>query len=577
MAMTNQGEDSQIPRSPGKTVSHEVTDGIQQAGARAMLRAVGMTDEDFPKPQIGIASSWNEVTPCNLSLDRLARSAKDGVRSSGGFPMMFNTITVSDAISMGTEGMRASLVSREIIADSVECVMFAERLDGMVTFAGCDKSLPGMLMASARLNLPAVFVYGGSIMPGRLNGADITVQDVFEGIGACSAGLMTLDELGRLERAACPGEGSCAGMYTANTMACVAEALGMSLLGSAGPPAPDDRRLDIARRAGVAAMHLVEEGIRPRQILTREAFENAIAVVMALGGSTNAVLHLLAIAYEAEVDLALSDFDAIARRVPHLSDLRPAGRFVMTDLDRAGGLPVIMRELLDAGHLHGDVMTVSGKSLATTLDELEVGAPDGEIVRAIANPIHTDGGVAVLYGSLAPEGAVIKVAGVPSRHFEGVARVFDDEPAAMAYVMSGDLQPSDVIIVRYEGPVGGPGMQEMLAVTAAVKGTGHGKDVALVTDGRFSGATSGWSIGHVAPEAALGGPIALVADGDRIVIDLDSRCIDLLVDAAELATRRAGWKRKAPRYANGFLAKYASLVQSASVGAITRPIDVNDD
>ena len=555
----------------GKLVSHEVTHGIERAGSRSMLRAVGMGDDDWDKPQIGVASSWNEVTPCNLSLDRLAKAAKEGVSAAGGFPMMFNTITVSDAISMGTEGMRASLVSREIIADSVECVMFAERLDGMVTFAGCDKSLPGMLMAAARINLPTVFVYGGTILPGRIDGRDITIQDVYEGIGACTAGRMTEAELDLLERKACPSEGACAGMYTANTMACVAEALGMSLPGSAGAPAPDTRRLQYSRDAGAAVVELCRANIRPRQILTREAFENAIAVVMALGGSTNAVLHLLAIAYEAQVELSLDDFDRISRQVPHVGDLRPAGRFVMADLDRVGGLPVLMRELLEGGHLHGDVLTVTGRTVAQNLEDVTVPKPDAEVVRTLDKPLHDDGGIAILYGTLAPGGAVVKVAGVPTDRFEGTARVFDDEHSAMEFVTENRLQAGDVIIVRYEGPKGGPGMQEMLAVTAAVKGSGHGADVALVTDGRFSGATSGMSIGHVVPEAALGGPIALVADGDRIVIDVGARKLDVLVDEAELSRRRAAWKPMDPRYRSGFLAKYASLVASASLGAVTGP------
>ena len=554
-----------------KLVSHEVTDGIERAGSRSMLRAVGMGDEDWAKPQVGIASSWNEVTPCNLSLDRLARAAKQGVSAAGGFPMMFNTITVSDAISMGTEGMRASLVSRELIADSVECVMFAERLDGMVTLAGCDKSLPGMLMAAARIDLPTVFVYGGTIRPGRLDGNDITIQDVYEGIGACAAGRMTEAELGILERAACPGEGACAGMYTANTMACVAEALGMSLPGSSSAPAPDVRRETFAQEAGAAVVGLLGAGIRPRQILTRDAFENAIAVVMALGGSTNAVLHLLAIAYEAKVDLGLDDFDRISRQVPHVGDLRPAGRFVMADLDGAGGLPVLMRELLEGGHLHGDALTVTGRSIAENLESATIPRPDRRVLRELDAPLHVDGGIAILYGSLAPGGAVVKVAGVAASRFEGPARVFDDESLAMEFVLSGALAAGDVIIVRYEGPRGGPGMQEMLAITAAVKGTGHGADVALVTDGRFSGATSGMSIGHVVPEAALGGPIALVVDGDPIVIDLAARRLDLAVDEEVLAARRAAWKPHEPRYKGGFLAKYASLVGPASLGAITEP------
>lgn len=537
-----------------------------------MLRAIGMGDDDWVKPQVGIASSWNEVTPCNLPLDRLAKAAKEGTREAGGFPIEFTTIAVSDGISMGTEGMRASLVSREIIADSVECVMHGERLDGMVTFAGCDKSLPGMLMAAARLDLPSVFLYGGSILPGRRGERDITIQDVFEAVGACSAGLIDEAELDGIERAACPGEGSCAGMYTANTMASAAEALGMSLPGSATPAAPDPRRTDFAYRSGEAVVQLLREGIRPRQIMTPEAFENAIAVVMALGGSTNAVLHLLAIAHEARVDLSLDDFDRIGRRVPHLADTRPAGAYVMLDLDRVGGVPMVMRELLDAGLIHGDCLTVTGKTVEENLAEFDLsGGPDGSVLHPLSDPIHADGGIGILYGSLAPEGAVVKIAGMSGMVFEGTARVFDDESDAMAYVTAGRLQPRDVVVIRYEGPKGGPGMREMLAVTAAVKGTGHSEDVALVTDGRFSGATYGFSVAHVAPEATDGGPIAFVADGDKVLIDVPNRRLDLLVEESELAKRRDGWKPNEPRYTTGFLAKYARLVHSASTGAITNP------
>jgi dihydroxy-acid dehydratase len=555
-----------------KPRSHEVTDGRDRAGARAMLRAVGMGDNDWSKPQIGIASSWNEVTPCNLPLDRLAKAAKEGVRGSGGYPLEFTTIAVSDGISMGSEGMRASLPSRELIADSVECMMHGERLDGMVTLAGCDKSLPGMLMAAARLNLPAVFLYGGTILPGRYREHDITIQDVFEAIGACAAGLITDDELGGIERAACPGEGACAGMFTANTMASAAEALGMSLPGSSSPAAPDPRRDAFAHRSGQAVLQLLDAGIRPRQIMTREAFENAIAVVMAIGGSTNAVLHLLAIAHEARVELSIDDFDRISRRVPHFADTKPGGRFVMLDLDRVGGVPVVMRELLEAGLLHGDALTVTGATLAENLAALDPPPPDGTVIRPIDQPLHHDGGIGILYGSLAPDGAVVKIAGLPvERPFEGPARVFDDERDCMEFVTAGKLQPGDVLVIRYEGPQGGPGMREMLQVTAAVKGTGHGGDVALITDGRFSGATHGFSVAHIAPEAAVGGPIAFVADGDRIVIDVPGRRLELLVDETELAKRRAGWKPMEPRYTTGFLAKYARTVQSAARGAITNP------
>jgi dihydroxy-acid dehydratase len=555
---------------PGvKPRSHEVTEGMERAPSRAMLRAVGMGEGDWARAQVGIASSWNEVTPCNLPLGRLAKVAKEGVRAAGGFPLEFTTIAVSDGISMGTEGMRASLPSRELIADSVECVMHGERLDGMVTLAGCDKSLPGMLMAAARLNLPSVFLYGGTIMPGRYGDRDLTIQDVFEAVGACAAGIIDRDELTNIERAACPGEGSCAGMYTANTMACIAEAIGMSLPGSSTAPAPDARRDGYAYASGETVIRLLELGLRPRQIMTREAFENAIAVSMAVGGSTNAVLHLLAIAHEARVDLTLDDFDRIGRRVPHIADTRPAGKYVMVDLDRIGGVPVVMRELLEGGLLHGDCLTVTGKTLAENLVDVDPPTPDCEVVHPLSQPIHADGGTGILYGSLAPEGAVVKIAGMSGMRFEGTARVFDDESDAMAFVTGNRLQPGDVIVIRYEGPKGGPGMREMLAVTAAVKGTGHSADVALVTDGRFSGATYGFSVAHVAPEAPLGGPIAFVEDGDTIVIDVPGRKLDVLVDEATMARRREGWKPKEPRYTSGFLGKYAQLVQSASRGAIT--------
>ena len=554
---------------PNRPRSTDVTEGYERAPARAMLRAVGMTEEDFGKPQVGVASSWNEVTPCNLPLQRLARIAKEGVREAGGFPIEFNTIAVSDGISMGHEGMRASLVSREVIADSVETVMHAERLDAMVTFAGCDKSLPGMVMAAARIDLPAVFLYGGTIMPGRLDGRDIDIKDVFEAVGARAAGTIDDEQLHAVEANACPGEGSCGGMYTANTMASAIEALGMSLPGSASPPAIDARREDLARRSGEAVLPLLEADLRPRRIITKASLENAIAVVMAVGGSTNAVLHLLAIAAEARVDLDLADFDRIGRRVPHLVDSRPHGRFLMSDIDAVGGVPVVMKMLLDAGVLHGDCLTVTGKTVAENLAALDPRNPDGDVIRSFDNPIHADGGIAVLRGSMAPTGAIVKVAGLDAERFEGTARVFDGEQAAMEYVLANRLVAGDVIVIRYEGPKGGPGMREMLAVTAAVKGVGHGGDVALVTDGRFSGATHGLCVGHVTPEALDGGPIALVADGDRIVLDVPSRRIDLEVDEAELARRAAGLKHPEPRYTTGVLAKYAKLVSGAETGAVT--------
>jgi dihydroxy-acid dehydratase len=551
-----------------KPRSKDVTEGFERAPARSMLRAVGMKDEDFKKPQIGIASSWNEITPCNMSLRRLAEKAKAGVFAAGGFPMTFNTISVSDGISMGHEGMRASLVSREIIADSVECVMHAERLDGSVTLAGCDKSLPGMLMAAARLDLANVFVYNGSILPGNLNGKDLTIQDVFEGVGACALGKITESELGEIERAACPGEGACGGMFTANTMSSVAEALGMALPGSASAPAVDSRRDADAYAAGEAVVNLIRLGITARDIMTKKAFENAITIVMALGGSTNAILHLLAIAHEANVDLTIDDYNRIGDKTPHLADVKPFGRYVMNDLDKIGGVPVVMKALLDAGLIHGDEITVTGKTVAENLQSINPPDPDGKIIHAVNNPIHKTGGLVILKGSLAPEGAVIKAASIESPIFEGTAKVFDDEKFAMDAVTHGKIVKGDVVVIRFEGPKGGPGMREMLAVTAAIKGAGLGKDVMLITDGRFSGATAGFCIGHVAPEATDGGPIALAQTGDKIRLDLAARRLDLLVDEAELAKRRATWKPAQPRYTTGILGKYAKLVGSSAKGAV---------
>ncbi len=552
-----------------KLRSRDVTDGMERAPARAMLRAVGMGDDDWEKPQIAVASSWNEVTPCNLPLSRLARSAKEGVRRAGGFPIEFTTIAVSDGISMGHEGMRASLVSREVIADSVELVVHAERLDAMVLLAGCDKSLPGMLMAAARLDLPAVFVYGGTILPGYLaDGTAVTIQDVFEGVGACALGRITRERLDEIERNACPGEGSCGGMFTANTMAAAAEALGMALPSSASAPAVDTRRAMLAEDSGEAVVRLLDLRLTARRILTREAFDNAIAVVMALGGSTNAVLHLLAIAHEARVDLTLDDFDRIGRSVPHLADVKPFGRYVMSDVDRVGGVPVVLRHLLDAGLLHGDALTVTGRTVAENLADLAPATPDGDVVHPLTAPIHPTGGLSILRGTLAPDGAVVKTAGMDALVFEGPARVFDGEAAAMDAVTSGAINPGEVVVIRWEGPRGGPGMREMLAVTAAVKGAGLGSDVALLTDGRFSGATFGLCVGHVAPEAADGGPIALVADGDLVTLDVPNRRLDLHVDAGELDRRRSAWRPLPPRYERGALAKYARLVSSASRGAV---------
>ncbi|MHB1508852.1 MAG: dihydroxy-acid dehydratase [Acidimicrobiales bacterium] len=557
--------------TPVKIHSQDVTEGPRRAPARAMLRAVGLKDDDFAKPQIGVASTWNEVTPCNMPLARLAQRAKAGVREAGGYPFEFVAIAVSDGISMGHEGMRASLVSREVITDSVEVVMHAERFDGFVGMAGCDKSLPAMMMAAARLDLPMVFVYAGSILPGHLDGRALDIVSVFEAVGAYAAGQCSALELDAIERHACPGEGACAGMFTANTMASISEAIGLALPGSASIPAVDPRRDDVAAESGRAVMRLLERGICARQILTKEAFENAIAVAMALGGSTNAVLHLLAIANEARVELSIDDFSRIGKRVPHLADMKPHGRFHMVDLDAVGGVPMVMKTLLDAGLLNGDCLTVTGHSVAENLEALSPPAPDGTVTRPIADPIHADGGLAILRGSLAPEGAVVKVAGLDAPSFEGTARVFDGEDAAMDAILAGSITPGTVVVIRYEGPKGGPGMREMLAVTGAMKGAGRGADCALVTDGRFSGGTHGFCVGHVAPEATVGGPIALVADGDRIVLDTRTGRLDVLVEAAELERRRANWKPLAPRYTTGALAKYARLVTGAERGAVTEP------
>ncbi|WP_112239761.1 dihydroxy-acid dehydratase [Kribbella monticola] len=565
---TNTGTDAAKNTPDIKPRSRTVTDGLEATASRGMLRAVGMGDDDWVKPQIGVASSWNEITPCNLSLDRLAKAVKDGVHAANGYPLEFGTISVSDGISMGHVGMHYSLVSREIIADSVETVMEAERLDGSVLLAGCDKSLPGMLMAAARLDLASVFLYAGSIMPGRLGDKDVTIIDAFEAVGACARGLITREQVDAVERAICPGEGACGGMYTANTMASAAEALGMSLPGSAAPPAVDRRRDGFARKSGEAVVNLLAKGITARQILTREAFENAIAVVMALGGSTNAVLHLLAIAREAEVDLTLDDFNRIGDKVPHLGDLKPFGRYVMTDVDRVGGIPVIMRALLDAGLLHGDCLTVTGKTMAENLADIAPPDVDGTIIRALDKPIHGTGGITILNGTLAPEGAVVKSAGFDSDVFEGTARVFDGERGAMDAVEDGSMKAGDVVVIRYEGPKGGPGMREMLAVTGAIKGAGLGKDVLLLTDGRFSGGTTGLCVGHVAPEAVDGGPIAFVRDGDRITLDVKNRTLELHVEPEELERRREGWTPKTPAITKGVLGKYTRLVRSASEGAV---------
>ena len=554
--------------NPMKPRSGLVTDGLERAPARGMLRAVGMKDEDWVKPQIGIASSWNEITPCNLSLDRLAKASKQGVIDAGGFPMQFGTISVSDGISMGHEGMHFSLVSREVIADSVETVMQAERFDGMVTFAGCDKSLPGMMMAAARLDVASVFVYAGSTLPGQVDGKDVTIIDAFEAVGACARGLISQEQVDKIERAICPGEGACGGMYTANTMATVGEAIGLSLPGSAAPPAVDRRRDSYAVKSGAAVVELIRQGITTRDILSKRAFENAITALMALGGSTNAVLHLLAIAHEAKVDLTLDDFHRIGSKVPLLGDLKPFGRFVMSDVDKVGGIPVVLKALLDAGLLHGDCLTVTGKTMAENLADINPPDPDGEILRAVKSPMGVSGGITILSGSLAKDGAVTKVAGVGVDSFEGPARVFDREQSAMQALEDGTITAGDAVVIRYEGPKGGPGMREMLMITGAIKGAGLGKSVLLITDGRFSGGTTGLCVGHVAPEASDGGAIALVKDGDRIRIDINARTLDLLVDESELAKRMESFKPLPSRYTSGVLGKYVKLVGSASKGAV---------
>jgi dihydroxy-acid dehydratase len=551
-----------------KPRSHVVTDGMERAPQRGMLRAVGMGDEDWVKPQIGIASSWNEITPCNMSLDRLAKASKEGVFAAGGFPMQFGTISVSDGISMGHEGMHFSLVSREIIADSVETVMNAERFDGMVTFAGCDKSLPGMMMAAARLDVASVFVYAGSTLPGQVDGKDVTIIDAFEAVGACARGLITKERVDQIERAICPGEGACGGMYTANTMAAIGEALGLSLPGSAAPPAVDRRRDTYAIKSGEAVVNLIRLGITTRMILTKKAFENAITILMALGGSTNAVLHLLAIAHEAEVDLTLEDFNRIGAKVPLLGDLKPFGKFVMSDLDRVGGIPVVLKILLDAGYLHGDTLTVTGKTMAENLADINPPFPDGVVVHPADRPLSKDVGITILSGSLAPEGAVSKTAGIGIDSFEGPARVFDREQLAMDAVENGTIKAGDVVVIRYEGPKGGPGMREMLMVTGAIKGAGLGKSTLLLTDGRFSGGSTGLCVGHISPEAVDGGPIAFIKDGDIVRIDTVKRTLDLLVDPAELEARKIGWEPLKHKYTRGVLAKFSKLVGSASKGAV---------
>ena len=549
-----------------KRPSDEITKGFRRAPARAMLRAVGLTDEDFTKPQMAVATSWNQVTPCNYHLDKLAVEAQKGVNNAGAVALIFNTIAVSDGIAMGHEGMRASLVSRENIADAYELVMHAERFDGAVTIAGCDKSLPGMLMGMARLNLPGCFLYGGTIMPGKFRGKDVNIQDVFEAVGAVARGTMSETDLLELEKEACPGAGSCGGMFTANTMATIGEAIGMAPIGSSSAPATHARRLEWSQKAGHIAVQAVEQELTPRRIMTKQAFENAIMAVNAGGGSTNAVLHLLAIAHECGVDLTLDDFNRLAARTPHIADLKPGGQYVMADLDKVGGIPVILKELLDAGHLHGDALTVTGQTMAEALAD----APnaDGTIVHPFSNPVHSDGGLLVLRGTAAPEGGVVKVASTGIREFRGPARVFSGEEAAMDAVVEGRITDGDVIVIRDEGPIGGPGMREMLGVTGAVMGAGLGETVALITDGRFSGATRGFCIGHVCPESVEGGPIGLMEEGDIININVAELRLDLEVDEAVLEERRKKYQRPTPKYTRGALHKYAKLVGPASSGAV---------
>jgi len=550
-----------------------VTQGRDRSPNRAMLRALGMQGDDFKKPQIGIASSYNTITPCNMSLRTVAENVASGVKANGGFPMEFGTITVSDVISMGHEGMHFSLVSREVIADSVETVMQAERLDAMVTLAGCDKSIPAMLMAAARIDVPSILMYAGSLLPGKTkleDGSEIKVNIVtsFEAVGANARGLMSDEDLDRIEKAACPSAGTCGGMYTANTMASASEAMGMSLPGSSSPSAVDQRRTPLAEQAGAAVINLLKQGITTSDIITKKSLENAITVVMALGGSTNAVLHLPAIAHELGIDLSLEDFKRIGARVPLLADLKPFGEYVMFDMDKVGGVPVVMKILLDEGLLHGDCMTVTGKTVAENLRDIAPADADGKVIHPANKPFGKNGGITILSGSLAPEGAVVKNAGVDVEIFQGAARVFNREESAMEALSNGTIQKGDVVVIAYEGPKGGPGMREMLMITSAIKGAGLGKDVLLITDGRFSGGTTGLCVGHVSPEATDGGPIGLIKDGDQIRIDIPAGKLELLVEENELAKRRNDFVSLPPRYTKGVLAKYAKLVGSATFGAV---------
>ena len=548
--------------------SSELVDGPNRAPSRAMLMAMGLTQDDMKKPFVSIANLASDVTPCNVHLDRFAQAAKEGVRAEDGVPFEFGTITVSDGISMGTEGMKTSLVSREVIADSIELVTFGERMDGLITIAGCDKNMPGCMMAMARLNVPSIFMYGGAIMPGQFKGKDVNIQDVFEAVGAYATGDMSLEDLTTLECVACPGEGSCAGLFTANTMSTSIEVMGMSLPGDASIPAIDPRKLGEARDVGRTLMRLLEEDIRPRDILTKQAFENAITVAVSMGGSTNSVLHLIAIAREVDIKLTLDDFDRISRNTPYIADMKPAGQYVMSDLNRYGGIALVMKRLLNAGLLHSNAMTVTGKTLRENVEAVET-IEDQPVVYQIDAPRAPTGGLAILRGNIAPDGAVIKVAGHQEKVFEGPARVFDQEPAAFQAIQRGEVKAGDIVIIRYEGPKGGPGMQEMLSVTAAIVGQGLGDDVALITDGRFSGASHGPMVGHVAPEAAVGGPIALIQEGDIVTLDIPGRQLNVNITGEELTDRQSKWKPLPPNYTTGALAKYAKLVSSASDGAVT--------
>lgn len=548
--------------------SHVFSDDARKAPNRAMLRAVGFSDQDFKKPMIGIASTWSEVTPCNIHIDKLAVKAKEGARAAGGAPLIFNTITVSDGISMGTDGMRYSLPSRDLIADSIETVVQGESLDGFVAIGGCDKNMPGCMMAIARMDLPSVFVYGGTIKPGKLDGKDLDIVSAFEGVGQYNKGTIGEDELHKIECHACPGSGSCGGMYTANTMASAIEALGMSLPGSSSNPAETDAKRDDCYQAGQAVYKMLEQDIRPRQILTKEAFENAITVVMALGGSTNAILHLMAIAHSAEVDLKLEDFNRIQERVPHIADLKPSGKYVMQDLFEAGGVSAVMKLLLEEGLLHGDCLTVTGKTLRENLEELPALKAGQQVIHPVGQPLRKDGPLVVLKGNLAPDGAVAKVSGLKVKSMTGPAKVFDDEESASKAVMANEIVAGDVLVIRYEGPKGGPGMPEMLSLSGILVGKGLGESVALLTDGRFSGGSHGLVIGHIAPEAQVGGPIALIKNGDIITIDSEQKLLAVDLSDEELAARRKSWSPP-PLPARGTLGKYARLVSCSSKGAVT--------